>query len=511
MHSPAYDMFYRNALMGLMNGCLMPWDKDILSDTPLPSSVIEPYMAKEVPDVRESMRLTYETMAVWIDEARKVNYFSKRFVQLSRMIMTGVTTMGRGLVTLHARDEALEGVPMSIQDLIGVASYHFRKSHLGVLQTVRSHPEVSERLLMNQIGWNNMLMRLFKTRDKLNQKPDSRNQIGTVAEDSDLSRRGLSHDSEKSGIRNSEIGNQKLEAAGMVEAGSSNSGSLPCGEKQLLPGGAAGEAFDPFKIFAPADRGFSAPAAISEPGAFTAPRAFRSYENQSKIRNHIGAGTGDLDLSRRGLPQDPGKSGNRAEIGNQKSGENQKECGKREAESAVTENGLKIEEDRMNRKSVTGNKEEQMTGKSATGNKEEFQNAENDRDPEDGKNQKENRYGIDSETESGPPTEPSDNYGDGPIKGKSQEGDPPDKHGDGFMKEKSPEGDPPDNHGNGFMKGQSPEGDPPDSHGDGPMKGQSPEGEPSDNHGAAAHNHIEKPSEKSASQGRGISVSCLRK
>ena len=166
-NNPTIDMMYSDAVMGLMNGCLMSWDKQVLAAAPIPSSVIEPYMEKEIPDVRESMRLTYETMVVWIDEAKKVNYFSKRFVQLSKMIMNGVTTMGRGLITLHARREEPAGVPMSIQDLIGVASYHFRKSHLGVLQTVRSHPEISERLLMNQISWNNMLMRLFKTKEKL--------------------------------------------------------------------------------------------------------------------------------------------------------------------------------------------------------------------------------------------------------------------------------------------------------------------------------------------------------
>ncbi|MBQ6520859.1 MAG: hypothetical protein IJI14_19305 [Anaerolineaceae bacterium] len=273
MHSPAFDMFYRNALIGLMNGCLMPWDKDVLSDTPLPSSVIEPYMAKEVPDVRESMRLTYETMVVWIDEARKVNYFSKRFVQLSRMIMTGVTTMGRGLVTLHTRGETLEDVPMSIQDLIGVASYHFRKSHLGVLQTVRTHPEVSERLLMNQISWNNMLMRLFKTRDKLNQKSECGMRISEIGNQT------------KIGTQNSEFGSEKADTAGIDAACSDNSASLPSGEKDLLLTDAKDEKFDPFKAFAPADRGLSEPAAISEPGAFTTPRAFSSYDSKQAEGN----------------------------------------------------------------------------------------------------------------------------------------------------------------------------------------------------------------------------------
>ena len=123
-----YRMMYMDALVGLENGQLMPWDKDILASAPLPSSVIDPYTTKEMPDVLESMKLTFSAMSIWVDEAKKVNYFSKRFVQLSRMVMNGVTTMGRGLVTLHQRGEDLSQAPMSIQDLLGVASYHFRKS-----------------------------------------------------------------------------------------------------------------------------------------------------------------------------------------------------------------------------------------------------------------------------------------------------------------------------------------------------------------------------------------------
>ena len=275
MSSSNYDMMYSDAVLGLMNGCLMPWDKQVLAAAPIPSAVIEPYMEKEIPDVRESMRLTYETMVVWIDEAKKVNYFSKRFVQLSKMIMNGVTTMGRGLITLHARGEEPAGVPMSIQDLIGVASYHFRKSHLGVLQTVRSHPEISERLLMNQISWNNMLMRLFKTKEKLakpvlneevrmkneelpeNKKSEIRNKISASGEEIRLL---PSNEEKESGVRD------------QVSVGSDQ---LPCGQ---LPGGD----FDAFKVFGPEDRGFSEPAAIREPGALSAPRALRSLEGNKR-------------------------------------------------------------------------------------------------------------------------------------------------------------------------------------------------------------------------------------
>ena len=170
----------QNAFIDLANGALEPWDKEILSNSPLPESITQPYTAREVGNVRESMHLTYETMSSWIEESKNTSYFSKRFVQLSRMIMNGVTIMGRGLITLHARGEELTDVPMTIQDLIGVASCQLRKSHLGVFQTMRSHPEISEKLMMNQIGWNNMLMRLFKTKEKLAQPIEIRNKKSTV-------------------------------------------------------------------------------------------------------------------------------------------------------------------------------------------------------------------------------------------------------------------------------------------------------------------------------------------
>ena len=85
----------------------------------------------------------------------------------AKMIMNGTVTMARGLMSLHNRGEELSLCPMSIGDLISLGSYHFRKSYLGVLQTAKSHPEVSRRLLMNQIGWANTLLRLYKTKEKL--------------------------------------------------------------------------------------------------------------------------------------------------------------------------------------------------------------------------------------------------------------------------------------------------------------------------------------------------------
>ena len=166
MGSAMMDMMFRDACMNLSKGIVTPLDKDILSYAPLPDSVIDPFITQEV-DPLQTMNLTNNTLKVWVEESKKANYFTTHFVTLSRMIMNGVATMARGLVTLHMRGEDLEQAPLSIQDMISISSYQFRKSYIGVLQTVKSKPEVSERLLMNQLRWNNTLIKLFKTREKL--------------------------------------------------------------------------------------------------------------------------------------------------------------------------------------------------------------------------------------------------------------------------------------------------------------------------------------------------------
>ena len=154
------------SFLDLSYGIPDPIDKEVLSYTPLPDSMIGSFLSQDV-DALQTMNLTNNALNAWIAEAQKANYFSSHFVTLSRMIMNGVATMARGLVTLHMKGEDLDQAPMSIQDLIGISSYQFRKSYLGVLQTVKSRPEISERLMMNQLRWSNTLIKLFKTRDKL--------------------------------------------------------------------------------------------------------------------------------------------------------------------------------------------------------------------------------------------------------------------------------------------------------------------------------------------------------
>ncbi len=179
-NSSHLDAMVRNAMLSLYAGSPLPIDREAAAFSPFPSSVTDPYAAQET-DPHLVMNMTYSAMVVWIDEAQKANYFTEHFVKLSRLIMNGVTTMGRGLVTLHNLGEDLSATPMSIKELIGVASYHFRKSYLGVMQTAASHPAVSERLLLNQLGWTNVILRLYKTKEKLEKPAVQRADAGRSA------------------------------------------------------------------------------------------------------------------------------------------------------------------------------------------------------------------------------------------------------------------------------------------------------------------------------------------
>ena len=157
--NPTMSMMYHDALQSLYAGAVMPWEREILAVAPLPADVVDPFASQDV-DPLQIMGFAYNSLVTWIDEARKANYFSKRFTDLSKLVLKGVMTMGRGLITLHNRGEDLSRAPMQIGDLISVGSYHFRKSYLGVIQTAKSHPGISERLLVNQLSWTNRLLRL---------------------------------------------------------------------------------------------------------------------------------------------------------------------------------------------------------------------------------------------------------------------------------------------------------------------------------------------------------------
>ncbi len=176
MYSAMIETMRTDALNDLYAGYVTPLDREILADMPLPSDMVDPFASQEVEPL-SVMNLTYVSLSGWIAEAKKEKYYSERFVSLSKLVMKGVTIMGRGLVTLHQRGEDLSGAPMQIEDLISVGSYHFRKSYLGVVQFSARHPEIGERLLVNQLGWSTTLLRLYKTQEKL-AKPVLKNEEG---------------------------------------------------------------------------------------------------------------------------------------------------------------------------------------------------------------------------------------------------------------------------------------------------------------------------------------------
>ena len=230
-----HDLLYMDALQDMHAGCVNDIDKQVLSYSPLPDTVIDPYLSQQVPS-NDVMDLTYNSLSTWIEEAKKASYFTKHFVTLSKMINNGVATMARGLVTLHMNGEYLNHAPMSVDDLIGVGSYQFRKSYLGVLQTSARNPEIGERLLLNQMSWANTLLRLYKTKEKLAEKPV---------------------------MKSRKFENKSVESGKTADNAdyflSKDSPAL----EPLMPGDNV--------------LGLSEPSALSEPGAFTAIRAYGGF------------------------------------------------------------------------------------------------------------------------------------------------------------------------------------------------------------------------------------------
>lgn len=295
--NPMMKVFLQDTLMDLSNGIITPMDKEVLAYTPLSNISIDPYASKSI-ELKSAMELTCNSLTVWIDEAKKASYFTSHFVTLSKMIRNGVASMARGLMTLHVNGEALDQSPMSVEDLIGVSSYHIRKSYLGVLQTSRSHPEIGEQLLLNQLGWTNTLMRLFKTKEKLSEKIKIRTQKFEAVD----ACRVQDPDDGKIEPAVSEIKDEKNDA--QLPAGNDANSALtvdsdiydldrpvePC---ELFDCGQT-EAIEPFDSASSksASGGLTAYSAFTEPAAYSAPRAFSAYgpksgkkEKRSSVKN----------------------------------------------------------------------------------------------------------------------------------------------------------------------------------------------------------------------------------
>ena len=261
MHDAMIETMRTDALHDLYAGYVTPLDREILADMPLPSDMVDPFASQEV-DPLSVMYLTYVSFSGWIAEARKEKYYSERFVSLSKLVMKGVTTMGRGLVTLHQRGEDLSAAPMQIDDLISVGSYHFRKSYLGVVQFSARHPEIGERLLVNQLGWSTTLLRLYKTKEKL--ESGIRSQVS-----------GVSSNEEGRTLQNEEGSIQNKELRSNAECGMRNA--------ELLSDSGC-------EISNPSlnDRSaLSAVSALFEPAAFSAQRALTSLVPNKKSETTI--------------------------------------------------------------------------------------------------------------------------------------------------------------------------------------------------------------------------------
>ncbi|MBQ6502435.1 MAG: hypothetical protein IJI57_00805 [Flexilinea sp.] len=286
-----------DALLDLYAGIVTPVDREILKDMPLPDDMVDPFASQDVEPLA-LMNLNYVSLSGWIAEAKKEKYYSERFVQLSKLVMKGVTTMGRGLVTLHKRGEDLSAAPMQIDDLISVGSYHFRKSYLGVVQFSAKHPEIGERLLLNQLGWSTTLMRLYKTKEKLAEAHRGQSSVQaalqqeTVPGAASLLENEEAAEDKKSEIRKKISGSadeDRPETEGLPDGNSDNTSFLP--HNSLLDEDSSSFPLHSSLGEAPV---LNAMSALFEPASFSAHRALTSLENKksettgnkrSEIRN----------------------------------------------------------------------------------------------------------------------------------------------------------------------------------------------------------------------------------
>ena len=347
--NPTLSIMYQDALQSLYNGGIMPWERDLLAEAPLPADMVDPFASEDVKPL-SVMNLTYVSLSGWIADAKKEKYYSERFVQLSKLVMKGVSTMARGLVTLHIRGEELSGAPMQIDDLISVGSYHFRKSYLGVVQFSAKHPEIGERLLVNQLGWATTLMRLYKTKEKLakpveilNKKSEIRNKISGSAD------------------------GDRPETEGLPEGNSADSSCLPL--PSSLDDESGVEALEPFGS---ADDGLDPLPALSAPGGYGAVQAFKPLKGSENKKSET-LGNKKSEIRNK-------KSGTADEDRPETEGSPEESCEKSELQTPDTENkkpetlGNKKSEIR-NKKSGTADKDRPETAGSSEGSSEksEFQ------------------------------------------------------------------------------------------------------------------------------------------
>jgi hypothetical protein len=263
MYESMMESMQTDALFNLYSGIVTPVDRQVLADMPLPSDMVDPFASQDV-DPLSVMNLTYVSLSGWIADAKQEKYYTERFVNLSKLVMKGVATMCRGLVTLHQRGEDLSAAPMQIGDLISVGSYHLRKSYLGVVQFSAKHPEIGERLLLNQLCWSTTLLRLYKTKEKL-AKPISNEEVRRMQ-------------NEEVRMKNEELSGQDESPAinAQNEKESTKENELPDGNDNISSFLLHNSSFGEVSLFGD---GFSP---LAEPGAFSALRAYTSLDGSGR-------------------------------------------------------------------------------------------------------------------------------------------------------------------------------------------------------------------------------------
>ncbi len=130
----------------------------------------------------ETLRATTENLKRWLKDGMEENRFGLPFVQTTKMIMDAVTTIGRGLVTLHVLGEDLSEAPMQIGELLDIAGFHFKKCSDGVRVSAGVNPTVCTRLFTCQLRWQNLIFRLYRTEEFLSKPVKSQKKQTAPAE-----------------------------------------------------------------------------------------------------------------------------------------------------------------------------------------------------------------------------------------------------------------------------------------------------------------------------------------
>ena len=130
----------------------------------------------------ETLRATTENLKRWLKDGMEENRFGLPFVQTTKMIMDAVTTIGRGLVTLHVLGEDLSEAPMQIGELLDIAGFHFKKCSDGVRVSAGVNPTVCTRLFTCQLRWQNLIFRLYRTEEFLSKPVKSQKKLTAPAE-----------------------------------------------------------------------------------------------------------------------------------------------------------------------------------------------------------------------------------------------------------------------------------------------------------------------------------------